>query len=211
MTRPLKMPAVLVSAFEAGVDQETATLHARLRGLRTFARRVFIDRNAAGMPPAYRDRIKAATRPHHRQAIVLLRASRTALLAGNVAQWELLATKACAKLEHVQVLFREPTREEKAKVLQTLDKVNAQSKGNPRPDRRSELRQRVINVMKGGRSSDTEFKDFVASWVGDRHIDGVAIELQPSGKYTITDQSEGDGAPADYTWGTLQKMYSEAG
>ena len=109
MTRPLKMPAALVSAFDPGLDDpDLVVLHARLRGLRNFARRVFVDRNASGMPPAYRGEIRATTRRHHREAVELICAARTALLRGDLTQWELLAGRAAAKLEHVQVLFRQP-------------------------------------------------------------------------------------------------------
>lgn len=59
-------------------------LQARLNGLRTLARQIYVDRNAQGMPQRERLTIKAQARPLFRGAIRALRASRDALQAGNL-------------------------------------------------------------------------------------------------------------------------------
>ena len=72
---------------------------ASLRGLGKLARRVFVDRNASGwnkpgMPKGDRLAIKAEARPFLREAIRWLRKSRDALLAGDIAMYELLLDRA---------------------------------------------------------------------------------------------------------------------
>ena len=183
-------------------DQQTE--RARLRGLRNFARRIFIDRNAAGMPPAYRTTIKAMTRPHHREAIGLLRDARTALLAGNADRWELLVIKACAKLEHVQVLFRQPVLAAKGRAVHALV---ARSTG-PRPGAKSAPRQRIVDLMRGYGRDGTEFKVFMAAWTDEKTLDDLTIELEKSGKYIVGDDRVTETVRRSYTWRTLSKMYS---
>lgn len=122
--RPKRPPVAWL--HDPAATDEMLDLTARLRGLDNLARRIFIDRNATGMPLAYRSEIKRTTRHHHREAIAMLRAARTALLVGDAGKWELLSVKACAKLEHVQVLFRQPV----VKKAAPIEKQRGHNKGD---------------------------------------------------------------------------------
>ena len=66
---------------------------------KTRAHQVFVDRNVSGwnkpgMPKGDRLAIKAEARPFLREAIHWLRKSRDALLAGDIAMYELLLDRA---------------------------------------------------------------------------------------------------------------------
>jgi hypothetical protein len=81
---------------------------ARLSGLRELARLVFLDRNARGMPVSNRSMIKAAARPHLRQAIKHLRRSRDALRTGNIALHECERDRARMYAAFAKIEFFQP-------------------------------------------------------------------------------------------------------
>jgi hypothetical protein len=80
----------------------------RRRGLSELARKVFLDRNARGMPKKDRATIKAECRPHLRQAIRVARQSRDALMQGDIERHELLRDRARMYLAFAMVEFFQP-------------------------------------------------------------------------------------------------------
>lgn len=197
--------------FDDAADPALLILHARLRGIRNLARHVYVDRNAAGMPPTHRASIKTATREHYRAVIRHARAARVALLAGDIQRYELMLERARSELFFVAQLFRQPFLAARGI---SSSKLTATTK-LPRPDRKSPLRARIITLMGTHKRSGTEFKRFMDSWIDERDgIDGVTAALIPkgddAGKYAISDHNAISDVVAPYAWATLLKMYSES-
>lgn len=186
----------------------------RLEKLRNLARRVFVDRNAAGMTPAHRPVIKALARPHMRIAIGLIRKARRAALAGDDQEFDLLDAKICAKLNQVQVQFSQPAREQLAKSIGTL----AKARGNERP--KDPIRERLMQLMAGKRREGIKFREFLTGWQTDEELKGLRIGPMQTGEtrekdyFLVTLEASYDDPTEEsskrYTRGSLGKMYSQA-
>jgi hypothetical protein len=111
-----KAPASIPSAsfWSSPEDRER---WARYNGLREFARRIFRDRNAAGMPLKWRTSCKSLARPHLRRSIALARAARTALIDGNIQHYERQRDAALLSFRLAETAFSYPFKQAIAKSI----------------------------------------------------------------------------------------------
>lgn len=110
-----------------------------LRRLSTAVRSIFIDRNAQGAPPKERAAIRAAMRPHLRDALKFLTWARTARIAGDKAGFKQWITRAQLELANAQIAFRQPFMEQAAKIRHA---VPGQNRGG-RPKRKAQAEKRA--------------------------------------------------------------------
>jgi hypothetical protein len=79
--------------------------------LAKIARRVFIDRNAAGFPDQHRAAIRASVRPVLRKALAHAALARTAILRADRPTFDLQLSYARGFLQHADVLFSQPAKD----------------------------------------------------------------------------------------------------
>ena len=85
-----------------------------------------------------------------------------------------------------------------------------QNAKKPRTASRAPLRAAITAAMRPNKNEGDAFKVFMARWAIET-IGGLRAEHNTeNGNYTITDEN-GDSKPDQYTWGTLEKMYSNSG
>ncbi len=71
------------------------------------------------------------------------------------------------------------------------------------------LRHRILHAMKTDKVEGTSFKTFMQRWqLGP--IRGLRAEALAEGDRWYVSDEDGDAGEAEYTWGSLQKMYSES-
>lgn len=125
---------------------------------------------------------------HHDNYVIQLEAER--LYA--VAQW------IAAHIAGYKIARKDKDRIDKAREVSKL----------PRPKAKSPFKEAVLAAMSNEKSSSQDFKTFMQRWrLG--HIGGLTIKSTAgSDSYIITDEN-GELGQKTYTWGTLEKMYSQ--
>lgn len=92
----------------------------------------------------------------------------------------------------------------KAKANQSNREISTK----PRLKGRSPLRAKILRLMKQYRADHTEFKIFLKVWEADV-LHGLRLAVTESG-FLVTDENGDDCAQRQYTYRTLQLMYSRA-
>lgn len=94
-----------VASREDWLELDTSQL---LKDIDRIAKRIYVDRNAQGMPQKYRALIREQARPWFREAAAFARDARAAILRGDRPRFELDKSYAHQCLERVQAIFRQP-------------------------------------------------------------------------------------------------------
>jgi hypothetical protein len=116
------------------------------RDLSNLARRVFVDRNARGMPIKDRDKIKAEARPELRQAIAHVRKARNALRAGDRARYEHMRDVARFHVVRALLDFQQPYMSARA---QATDRLAATGESGARATAEKYARPELEELIRG--------------------------------------------------------------
>jgi hypothetical protein len=80
---------------------------------------------------------------------------------------------------------------------------------NKRPGRANPMRLRICSMLATARPGFKDFKSFMRAWERDA-MEGLRLHETSPGHYAIDDENAFD-KPANYTRGTLEKLYSHSG
>lgn len=88
-------------------------------------------------------------------------------------------------------------------------RMRALSPPGPRLAARKPLKARVSLLMRRHKVDGLTFKQFLIAWERSGALDGLALELSGA-KYEVLDERDPTGQPGEYTFSSLQSMYSES-
>lgn len=78
-----------------------------------------------------------------------------------------------------------------------------------RPGRRPALRDALAETLGPLKREGAQFKTIMRRWERER-IGSLRLEDLGGGRYLVTDEDGDTAAQGSYTWGTLQRIYSES-
>lgn len=149
----------------AGFDSspEQIIIWSKWNALRIIARRVFLDRNALGMPFKVRAEIRSNARPHLRKAVAFARAARNALRGGDAHRHELMHALASAQVAIAGNFFREPFMHQRARVSGPGGTNSTNASGPRTSEARDEILEEFNRLLADGHTT-REARGILLSW-----------------------------------------------